>query len=112
MDGARHHGGPVSTRSAWLDTAGGETPGKSGVSDKTIACIKAEGGGENTGRIVGGGIGAAAGGSLASVPYVGWVLAGAATMMGMDQGGDIGGSMARSLNDCDPDFQDDVKPIK
>ena len=105
MDGARHHGGPVSTRSAWLDTAGGETPGKSGVSDKTIACIKAEGGGENTGRIVGGGIGAAAGGSLASVPYVGWVLAGAATMMGMDQGAEIGGNMATSLADCDPDFQ-------
>tara|TARA_B100000686_G_scaffold145574_1_gene153070 strand:- start:264 stop:890 length:627 start_codon:yes stop_codon:yes gene_type:complete len=112
MDGARHHGGPVSTRSAWLDTAGGETPGKSGVSDKTIACIKAEGGGENTGRIVGGGIGAAAGGSLASVPYVGWVLAGAATMIGMDQGADIGGSMARSINDCDPDFQDNIEDIK
>ena len=32
--------------------------------------------------------------------------------LGMDQGADIGGSMARSLNDCDPDFQDDVKPIK
>ena len=112
MDGARHHGGPVSTKSAWLDTPGGGTPGKSGVSDKTIACIKAEGGGENTGRLVGGSVGAVAGQSLASVPFVGWVLAGAATMMGMDQGADIGGSMARSLNDCEPEFQDDIEDIK
>ena len=50
-------------------------------------CIKAAGGGEQTGRIVGGSVGAAVGTSgLASVPYVGWVLAGAATMLGMEQG--------------------------
>ena len=111
MDGARHHGGAVSTRSAWLDSAGGGTPGKS-ISDKTIACIKAEGGGESTGKIVGGGIGATVGSSLTGIPYVGWVLAGAATMIGMDQGADIGGSMSRSINDCDPDFQDDIEDIK
>ncbi len=36
---------------------------------------------------MGGSIGAAVGPSgLASVPYVGWVLAGAATMLGMEQG--------------------------
>ena len=70
------------------------------LSDNQIACIKAEGGGEQTGRIVGGSLGAAAAPSVASVPYVGWVLAGAATMMGMDAGEDVGGSMARSLADC------------
>ena len=107
MDGARHHGGSVSTRSAWLDSAErGETPGKSGISDKTIACIKAEGGGEGTGRMVGGAVGASAAPALSGIPFVGWVLAGAATMIGMDQGADIGGSMARSLNDCEPEFQD------
>ena len=105
MDGARHHGGSVSTRSAWLDSAGGGEPGKS-ISDKTIACIKAEGGGEQTGRMVGGAVGASAAPALSGIPFVGWVLAGAATMIGMDQGGDIGGSMAKSLNDCEPEFQD------
>ena len=61
----------------------------------------AAGGGESTGRIVGGGIGAAVGTSgLASVPYVGWVLAGAATMLGMEQGAEIGGEMARDFADC------------
>ncbi len=72
-----------------------------GLSKTEVACIKAEGGGEQTGRIVGGGLGAAAGTSLASVPYVGWVLAGAATMIGMDTGADIGGTMARDLSNCE-----------
>ena len=35
---------------------------------------------------------------VASIPYVGWVLAGAATMMGMDQGAEIGGNMAEDLS--------------
>ena len=113
MDGARHHGGSVSTKSAWLDSTGANPEGKSGVSDKTIACIKAEGSGEGTGRMVGGAVGASvASTGIASIPFVGWVLAGAATMIGMDQGADIGGSMARSINDCDPDLYDDVKPIR
>ena len=105
MDGARHHGGSVSTKSAWLDATGADPAGKS-ISDKTIACIKAEGGGEQTGRMVGGAVGASAAPTLSGIPFVGWVLAGAATMIGMDQGGDIGGSMAKSLNDCEPEFQD------
>jgi len=74
--------------------------GKS-LSDKEVACIKAQGGGESTGKIVGGSIGAAtATTGIASIPYVGWVLAGAATMIGMDQGAEIGGQMARDFADC------------
>ena len=66
---------------------------------KSEACIKAIGGGEQTGRIVGGSIGAAtATTGIASIPYVGWVLADAATMMGMDQGGEIGGKMAEDIS--------------
>ena len=95
MDGARHHGGAVSTRSAWLDSTGAESDPK--LSDKTIACIKAQGGGEQTGRVVGGSVGAAVSPSLTGIPFVGWVLAGAATMIGMDQGADIGGEMAQSF---------------
>ena len=103
-----HHGGPVSNRTTWIDPSaqGG------GLSDKTIACIKAEGGGEQTGRVVGGSVGAAVSPSLSGIPFVGWVLAGAATMIGMDQGAEIGGNMATSLADCDPDFQDDIENIK
>ena len=101
MDGARHHGGSVSTKSAWLDATGADPAGKS-ISDKTIACIKTEGSGEGTGRRGGGAVGAAVAPSLSGIPFVGWVLAGAATMIGMDQGADIGGEMAKSFADCDP----------
>ena len=78
--------------------------GKS-LSDKEVACIKAEGSGEGTGRMVGGAVGASvATTGVASIPYVGWVLAGAATILGMDQGGEIGGQMARDLSSaCNDD---------
>ena len=66
---------------------------------RSEACIKAIGGGEGTGRIVGGSLGGAvATTGVASIPYVGWVLAGAATMMGMNQGAEIGGQMAEDLS--------------
>ena len=75
-----------------------------GLDPKTIACIKKKGGGEGTGKMVGGALGTAAvtNTGLASVPIVGWVLAGAVTMMGMDQGAEIGGQMAEDLaKECD-----------
>ena len=86
MDGSRHVDGN----------------GNPKISAARIECIKAAGGGESTGKIVGGSIGAAVGTSgLASVPYVGWVLAGAATMLGMEQGAEIGGQMAMDFAGCE-----------
>ena len=94
MDGARH----LQDRSE----------GK--LSAARIECIKAAGGGESTGKIVGGSIGAAVGTSgLASVPYVGWVLAGAATMLGMEQGAEIGGQMAMDFAGCDDIIDSNVE---
>ena len=83
------------------------TPSQSksgGLDPKTIACIKKKGGGEGTGRMVGGALGTAAvtQTGIASVPIVGWVLAGAATMVGMNQGAEIGGNMAEDFaKECD-----------
>ncbi len=70
-----------------------------GMSPEMIACIKKKGGGEQTGRLVGGGLGTAlvTNTGVGSIPVVGWVLAGAATMVGMDQGAEIGGQMAEDL---------------
>ena len=86
MDGSRH--------------MGDKDAGK--LSAAQVKCIKAAGGGESTGKIVGGSIGAAVGTSgLASIPYVGWVLAGAATMLGMEQGAEIGGQMAMDFAGCE-----------
>ena len=52
MDGAEHHDGPVSTRTAWIDPAGLTGEGEKKLSAKTIECIKARGSGEGTGRRV------------------------------------------------------------
>ena len=67
-----------------------------GMSPEMVECIKKKGAGEGTGRLVGGGLGTAvvSNTGLASVPIVVWALAGAVTMMGMEQGAEIGGNMA------------------
>ena len=91
-----HHGGPVSNHNTWIDPS---AQGKK-LSDKTIACIEARGGGKSTGKIVGGSVGATVGSSLTGIPFVGWVLAGTASMMGMDAGSEIGGSMAETYAGC------------
>jgi hypothetical protein len=94
MDGSRH----LSSRSGSKMSAAQEE------------CIKAAGGGEQTGRIVGGSVGAAvATTGLASVPYVGWVLAGAATMLGMEQGAEIGGSMAKDFSEACQEVEESIK---
>ena len=96
MDGAEHHGGPVSSPTAWIDpSAQGEGQGPS---DKTIACIKAVGSAEGTGRLVGTSVGAAAAPTVSNIPFVGWVVAGWIAMFGGEQGAEIGGNMAQDLN--------------
>ena len=100
MNGAVHHDGPVSTRTAWIDPSGLTGEGEKKPSAKTIECIKARGSGEGTGRLVGGSVGAAAGSGLSSVPFVGWVLAGAASMIGMNEGAELGGDIAEQFADA------------
>ena len=85
MDGAKHLGGAVGKLTA-----------------KKIECIKAEGGGESTGAMVGASV---ASGVLApavvGIPYIGWLAAGWATMLGQKQGAALGGSIATMMSDCD-----------
>tara|TARA_Y100001938_G_scaffold97234_1_gene133043 strand:+ start:1412 stop:1978 length:567 start_codon:yes stop_codon:yes gene_type:complete len=83
-----------------------------GLSAREIACIKAQGSGESTGRLVGGGVGTAVvtQTGMASIPIVGWVLAGATAMMGMDQGAEIGGQMAQDFKGCeDIEVEENIK---
>ena len=68
------------------------------ASGKSEACIEAIGSGKGTGRMVGASVGAAVAPAFTNIPFVGWVIAGAATMMGMDQGAEIGGNMVEDLN--------------
>ena len=100
MDGAEHHDGPVSTRTSWIDPSGLTGDGEKKISAKTIECIKARGSGEGTGRMGGGSVGASVGSGLTSIPFVGWVLAGAASMIGMNEGADLGGDLAESFSDA------------
>ena len=65
---------------------------------KSEACIKAVGGAEQTGRLVGSSVGASVAPSVASIPIIGWVAAGWVTMFSGNQGAEIGGSMAEDLN--------------
>ena len=68
---------------------------------KSEACIKAIGGAEQTGRLVGSSIGTAAAPAVTNIPFVGWVAAGWITMFSGNQGAEIGGSMAESMSkDC------------
>ena len=101
MDGQTNQGGPVSNHRSWLD-------GKPGLSQeeaanitairKSEACIKAIGGAEGTGRLVGTSIGASAAPALSGIPFIGWVAAGWVAMFGGNQGANIGGNMAEDLN--------------
>ena len=76
------------------------------MSATQVECIKAAGGGEQTGKIVGGSVGAAVGTTgIASIPYVGGVLAGAATVFGMEQGAEIGGQMAMDFSDACEEYE-------
>ena len=65
---------------------------------RSEACIKAIGGAEGTGRLVGSSIGASAAPTLSNIPFIGWVAAGWVTMFSGNQGAEIGGGMAEDLN--------------
>ena len=98
MDGKTNQGGPVSNKRSWQDPST-IVEKSDGLSDKTVACIEAVGGGKNTGRLVGTSVGTAAAPALSGIPFVGWVAAGWVAMFGGNQGAEIGGNMVEGLND-------------
>ena len=87
MDGARHlQGGEVGKLTA-----------------QNLECIKAEGAGESTGRMVGASVAAGIAPIFTGIPYVGWLMSGWAVMLGQDTGADIGGEIATMQLECDED---------
>ena len=70
------------------------------MTDKDIACIKVEGSGNATGRVVGASIGVKAAPVVSNIPIVGWLAAGLVTMFSQDKGSEIGGDIAKNYNDC------------
>jgi len=81
------------------ESSSGESDG-SVMTDKDIACIKVEGSGNATGRVVGASVGIKAAPAVSNVPIVGWLLAGLVTMVAQDKASELGGDIARNYNDC------------
>ena len=75
-------------------------PEGSVMTDKDIACIKVEGSGNATGRVVGASVGVTAAPVVSNIPIVGWLAAGLVTMFAQDKGSEIGGDIAKNYNDC------------
>ena len=98
MDGKTNQGGAVSNKRSWLAPYQEITDSNPELSEKDLACIKAVGSAEGTGRLVGTSVGAAAAPAVSSIPFVGWVAAGWIAMFGGEQGAEIGGNMAEDLN--------------
>jgi len=70
------------------------------MTDKDVACIKVEGSGNATGRVVGASVGVKAAPMVSSIPIVGWLAAGLVTMFAQDKASEIGGDIAKNYNDC------------
>ena len=98
MDGQINQGGSVSNARSWIAPLDQFVQDNPELSQKDLACIKAVGSAEGTGRLVGTSVGAAAAPTLSTIPFVGWVAAGWVAMFGGEQGAEIGGDMAENLN--------------
>ena len=99
MDGKTNQGGAVSNSRSWIDNPPGLTQEQAAsITAERLACSKAVGAAEGTGRLVGTSVGAAAAPAVSGIPFVGWVAAGWVAMFGGEQGAEIGGNMAEDLN--------------
>ena len=98
MDGQINQGAPVSNARSWIADLDEFVKNNPELSQKDLACIKAVGSAEGTGRLVGTSVGAAAAPAVSSIPFVGWVAAGWVAMFGGDQGAEMAGNMAEELN--------------
>lgn len=87
MDGGRNIGG-------------GETLEGGKLSAEQLACIKAAGSGESTGAVIGSSMTAGAVPVLSAIPYVGWLAAGWATMLGANMGSQLGSEIAETVAGC------------
>lgn len=88
------------TMEGYRNLQGGEKSKEGKLSAEKLACIKAEGSGQSTGAMVGSSMTAGIAPALTAIPYVGWLAAGWAVMLGQNVGGDIGGEIAKEVSGC------------
>jgi len=77
---------------------GADEEGK--LSAKDVECIKAEGGAQAQGAMVGTSIAASAAPMLTGIPYIGWLAVGWASLLGQRAGSSLGSEVSSILNDC------------
>lgn len=86
MNGTRNIGG------------GADEEGK--LSAKDVECIKAEGGAQAQGAMVGTSIVASVTPMLTGIPYIGWLAVGWANLLSQRAGSAVGSEVSSILNDC------------
>jgi len=85
MDGGRHlQGGDLGKLTA-----------------KNLECLKSEGAGESTGRMVGASVASGIAPIFTGIPYVGWLVSGWMVMLGQDTGAEVGAEIATMQMDCE-----------
>ena len=79
-------------------------PSEGAVDEKKIAkseeCIKAEGGGESNGALVGASVATGLTPLVTGIPYIGWLASGWLVMFGQDVGSQIGSEIATTVKGC------------
>ena len=86
MDGTRNMGGAT---------------GEEGKSAKDVECIVADAGARSQGAMAGSAIAAGvAVPAVINIPYIGWLAAGWATLLGTNVGSEVGSQVGEVFNDC------------
>jgi len=89
------------TRKGTRNMGGAVTQGEEGKSAKDIECIVADAGARSQGAMAGAAISAGAiAPAVVGIPYIGWLAAGWAALLGQRAGSEIGSQVGEVFNDC------------
>jgi hypothetical protein len=89
------------TRQGTRNMGGAITQGEEGKSAKDIECIVADAGARSQGAMVGSAITAGVVvPAVMNIPYIGWLAAGWATLLGQNVGNAVGSEVGSVFNDC------------
>ena len=93
-------GRSTNTRTRQYIAGSGEVVETEKTDARSEECIKAEGGGESNGALVGASIASGLAPAVSGIPYVGWLASGWAVMFGQDLGSSVGGQIATAVKGC------------
>jgi len=89
------------TRQGTRNMGGAITQGEEGKSAKDIECIVADAGARSQGAMAGSAITAGVVvPAVMNIPYIGWLAAGWATLLGQNVGSSVGSEVGSVFNDC------------